>query len=161
MALDGVQSENLSLTESQTTIAAMDKREAEPERAQSNPEFDDAGHPHVDNRQADLTLHFTIIVVWSDNGGYHHPSQPHRNLRALPVTDDVLDTLEAELHAPKGVMPAGLFRGLDQDTPTYVVADHTVITHDQLSDEDAYNVVRAMDRHSECLNLAADTFAFH
>jgi hypothetical protein len=77
------------------------------------------------------------------------------------VAERVLDTLESELHAPKGVMPAGLFKGMAQDTPTFVVADHTVITHDQLSDADAYAVVKAMDQHSECLAFQADMFAFN
>ncbi|MEA2640498.1 MAG: uncharacterized protein QOF51_1892 [Chloroflexota bacterium] len=93
-------------------------------------------------------------VMWME-------AQINLNLRFLPVAEHVLDTLESELHAPKGVMPAGLFKGVARDIPTYVVADHTVITHDQLSDEAAYAAVRAIDQHSECLALQADTFAFH
>jgi TRAP transporter TAXI family solute receptor len=88
-------------------------------------------------------------------------AQINLNLRFLPVADHVLETLESELHAPRGVMPAGLFKGVAQDTPTFVVADHTVVTHDQLSDADAYAVVKAIDQHSECLALQADMFAFH
>jgi TRAP transporter TAXI family solute receptor len=257
----------------------MDRLEAELERGQSIPKFDEAGMLLVDNREADISVNFSIMVDWAFNGLYHHASQPHRNLRALarilqpqyggvaatvqsgiisleqvaadrrpirlytiskskhqtrtmglvlsrllelsgftqadveswggkvytaenglqairdgdvdlialpaysrygmqwgvswmeaqirldlrflPVAGHVLDELENELHAPRGMMPAGLFRGVEEDTPTYVVADHTVITHDQLSDEDAYAIVKAMDEHSERLALQADTFAFH
>jgi TRAP transporter TAXI family solute receptor len=279
LALDGVETEILSPEYAQNMMATMDRLEARLEQGQAIPKFDEAGMLLVDNREADISVNFTIMVDWAYNGLYHHAAQPHHNLwalarvlqpqyggiaatlesgitslkqvaaerrpvrlytiskskhqtrtmglvlsrllelsgftqadveswggkvytaenglqairdgnvdlialpaysrygmqwgvswmeaqiklnlRFLAVGDDVLDALENELHAPKGVMPAGLFRGVERDTPTYVVADHTVITHDKLGDDAAYAIVKAMDQHPERLALQADTFSFH
>src|SRR5437762_47571 len=69
----------------------------------------------------------------------------------LAVADPVLDALVAEMDLRKGFMPAGLFRGLDKDTPTIVAKYHTITSHAHLSDEDAYEIVKAIDEHPDCL----------
>jgi hypothetical protein len=99
---------------------------------------------------------------WAPNWGacWMH-GQIRLNLRFLPVPDHVLDTLGQEIGVRKGVMPAGLLRGLDQDTPTVIYPDHVINTHAGLSDDLAYAVAKAIDEHSEYLQDGYVAFAYH
>jgi hypothetical protein len=83
------------------------------------------------------------------------------NLRFLPVPEHAREQMSAELGLRPGEMPARLFRGLTSPVPTFVFADHTVITHAGLDDEAAYHVVQALDRHPEALLEQQHTFAFN
>ena len=88
-------------------------------------------------------------------------AQIRLNLRFLPVAQHIRDALTVELDLRQGTLPAGLFRGLDQDVPTFIAQNHTVVSHAALSDEDAYTIARAIDEHPDCLQEQQVTFAYH
>ena len=88
-------------------------------------------------------------------------AQIRLNLRFLPIADHVLDAVCAELNLRKGMLPAGTFRGVDRDVPTLVSQNHTVCTHADLSDSDAYTVVQAIDEHPDCLQTVHVPFAYY
>jgi TRAP transporter TAXI family solute receptor len=78
-------------------------------------------------------------------------AQIRLNLRFLGIPEPTRDKLAAEMDLRKGTMPAGLFRGLDEDIPTFVAGHHTIVTHAHLSDQDAYAITRAIDENRDCL----------
>jgi uncharacterized protein len=88
-------------------------------------------------------------------------AQIRMNLRFLPVAESVRDGLAKELNLRKGTLPAYLFRGVDQGVPTFAMKDHTVCTHADLCEQDAYNIVKAIDEHPDCLQEGPVPFAYH
>jgi TRAP-type uncharacterized transport system substrate-binding protein len=83
------------------------------------------------------------------------------NLRFLPIAEHVLDTIGGELGVRKGMMPAHLFRGLEEDVPTLVYPDEVINTHADLSDDLAREIVRAIDEHQDTLQDGYVTFAYN
>ena len=122
--------------------------------------FGEAGMQAILQRDVDLII-IPAYSNWGPNWGQcWMEAQIRLNLRFLPVADRVLDALVAEMDLHKGFMPAGLFRGLDKDTPTIVAKYHTITSHAHLSDEDAYEIVKAIDEHPDCLQEQHVPFAY-
>jgi uncharacterized protein len=88
-------------------------------------------------------------------------AQVRLNLRFLGIPQPIRDALTQELDLRQGELPAGLFRGVEHEVPTFVAQHHTVVSHAALRDEDAYTIVRAIDEHPECLQEQQVPFAFH
>ena len=121
---------------------------------------DQAGLQAILERDVDLIV-IPAYSNWGPSwGSCWMEAQIRLNLRFLPVADSVLNTLVQEMDLRKGVMPAGLFRGLEQDTPTIVAKYHTITSHAHLRDEDAYEIVKAIDEHPECLQEQHVPFAY-
>jgi TRAP-type uncharacterized transport system substrate-binding protein len=67
----------------------------------------------------------------------------------------------SELGIREGVLPAGLFRGLEDDTPTFMMRDHTVITNADVSEADVYEITKAIHEHSHFLQEGSVPFAYN
>lgn len=87
-------------------------------------------------------------------------AQIRSDLHFLPIPRQILDTLSAEVGVRQGVMPRLLFRGLTEDLPTIIYPDHVINTHAGMSDNLAYQIVCAIDEHSEVFRDCYTPFAF-
>jgi TRAP transporter TAXI family solute receptor len=88
-------------------------------------------------------------------------AQIRLDLRFLAVTETTQEQLRGELNLRPGYLPARLFKGVDADVPTFVMANHTVSTHAGLSEADAYAIVKAIDEHPETLQEQHLVFGFN
>jgi len=121
----------------------------------------DPGFNAIVARDVDLIV-IPAYSSYTPSWGYcWMEAQVRLNLRFLGIPQQIRDSLSGELDLRQGMMPAGLFRGLDHEVPTFVAQHHTVVSHAALSDEDARAIVRAIDEHPECLQEQQVPFAFH
>jgi len=74
---------------------------------------------------------------------------------------DWVQSQAQELGIQKGPMPAQMLRGVDTDVPTFAMRDHTVTTSTALSDENAFQIARAIDEHPSCLQEGAVAFSYN
>lgn len=121
----------------------------------------DAAYEAIVNGQADIVA-LPAYSYWGPQWGpCWLQAQVRMNLRFLSVPERVQTTLAEELRLTPGVIPPYLFRGLTSPIGTFVLADHIVSAHADVSPEDAYKIVQAMDRHPECLQQTHAAFAFN
>jgi TRAP-type uncharacterized transport system substrate-binding protein len=73
------------------------------------------------------------------------------NLRFLPVDDDVLARLAAR-GIPRRVLPAGRFRGQDEDVPGLDFSGWVMLARGDLPDEFTYYLARAVDRQKDAIH---------
>jgi TRAP transporter TAXI family solute receptor len=118
------------------------------------------GLPAILERNIDL-MAIPAYSSWGPSwGSCWMEAQIRLNLRFLPVAEPVRDAMVAELNVRKGAIPRLLFRGVNREVPTFVAANHTVSTHADLRDEQAYAITRAIDEHPECLQQQHVVFAY-
>ena len=69
------------------------------------------------------------------------------SLRFLPLADDLIATIVAELGGEPGEIPARLFRGVEAPVPSVYRPYQLIFGRDDMPDGFAYTLARALDRH--------------
>jgi TRAP transporter TAXI family solute receptor len=83
------------------------------------------------------------------------------NLTYLQLPDALLDTLAKENDMQRGSIPNGLLRGIDHPIPTVVRTGHVVFGRDDMPDDFAYLVARALDEHQDLLQWSHLNFSYN
>lgn len=83
------------------------------------------------------------------------------DLRFLDLPDDLLATLAREGEQDRGVIPAGLYRGIDRPIPTVVRTGTAVYGRADLPDDFAYLVAKAMDEQQQLLQWRHLNFSYN
>lgn len=123
--------------------------------------FGGAALTAIRERQVDLIAGWAFSN-WAPNWGpCWMYGQILLDLRFLPIPNATLEAIGCEIGVRTGHMPAGLFRGLEQDMPTLVYPDQVFHTHAGLSDEQAYALAKAIDDHSQLLQEGFVPFAYN
>lgn len=95
----------------------------------------------------------TLIAVITPN----HPSITEialqNDVRFLPMTPEVIRTMREELNYEPQTMPAGMFRGMKQDTPT-VGFPTVLITRQDVPEDLVYTVTKAISENKDKLVAA-------
>jgi len=73
------------------------------------------------------------------------------DLSYLRLSDALLDQLIKENDLQRGAIPNGLLRGIDGPIPTVVRTGHAVYGRDDMPDDFAYTVAKALDEHQDLL----------
>jgi uncharacterized protein len=72
-----------------------------------------------------------------------------RNLRFLPVRDDILRDLTARYGLSRGLLPNTLMRGADTDIPTVHIKGHIIYVTDKFEEESAYLMAKSFCDQSD------------
>ena len=83
------------------------------------------------------------------------------NLTYLQLPEALLDKLAKENDMQRGSIPNGLLRGIDHPIPTVVRTGHVVFGRDDMPDDFAYLVARALDEHQELLQWSHLNFSYN
>jgi len=83
------------------------------------------------------------------------------NLAYLQLPDDLLDKLAKENDMQRGSIPNGLLRGIDHPIPTVVRTGHVVFGRDDMPDDFAYLVAKALDEHQDLLQWSHLNFSYN
>lgn len=99
---------------------------------------------------------FDVIIAGGSMGNapefnlWYELSQKH-DLQYFQLPDDLLDRLTLDRDLVRGVIPNGLFRGIDRPIPTVVRTGHSVFGRADIPDDFAYTVAKALDERQELL----------
>jgi TRAP transporter TAXI family solute receptor len=76
-------------------------------------------------------------------------------LRFLPLADPLRAKLEKDFphYLRQAVMPRSYFQGVDKPVPTVVRRGHLIHARDDMPEQYAYDVARALDRHQDLLGF--------
>jgi uncharacterized protein len=83
------------------------------------------------------------------------------NLTYLQLSDALLDKLAQDNDMQRGSIPNGLLRGIDHPIPTVVRTGHVVFGRDDMPDDFAYLVARALDEHQDLLLWSHLNFSYN
>ena len=73
------------------------------------------------------------------------------NLTYMRLPDDLLDRLAKEASLERRDLPNGLLRGIDHPIPSVARTGHAIFGRDDMPDEFAYTVAKALDEHQDRL----------
>ena len=83
------------------------------------------------------------------------------DLRFLELPDDLLAELAREGEQERGVIPAGLYRGIDRPIPTVVRTGTVIYGRADMPDDFAYLVAKAMDEQQQLLQWRHLNFSYN
>jgi uncharacterized protein len=83
------------------------------------------------------------------------------DLRFIELPADLLARLAKEGEQERGTIPAGLYRGVDRPIPTVVRSGTVVYGRDDMPDDFAYAVARAMDEQQHLLQWRHLPFSYN
>lgn len=83
------------------------------------------------------------------------------DLKFLQLPDELLDVLAKEGEQDRGVIPPGLYRGVDRAISTVVRTGTVVYGRDDLPDPFAYDVAKALDEQQQLFQWAHIHFSYN
>jgi len=83
------------------------------------------------------------------------------DLNFLDLPDELLATLAREGEQERGAIPAGLYRGIERPIPTVVRTGTVIYGRDDLPDDFAYTVAKAMDEQQQLLQWRHLPFSYN
>jgi TRAP-type uncharacterized transport system substrate-binding protein len=83
------------------------------------------------------------------------------DLNFIELPDDLLAQLAEEGEQERGMIPPGLYRGVDRPIPTVVRTGTVVYCRDDTPDEFAYVVAKAMDEQQYLLQWSHLNFSYN
>ena len=79
----------------------------------------------------------------------------------IRLPDDLLTELAAESEQETGVIPVGLYPGIDRPVPTVVSSGTAIYGRDDMLDDFAYTVAKAMDEQQHLLQWTQLNFSYN
>ena len=83
------------------------------------------------------------------------------DLTFIQLPDDLLDELARDGEQERGMIPPGLYRGVDRPIPTVVRTGTVIYCRDDTPDEFAYIVAKAMDEQQQLLQWSHLNFSYN
>ena len=83
------------------------------------------------------------------------------DLNFIQLPDDLLAELALEGEEERGVIPAGLYRGIDRPIPTVVRTGTVIYGRADMPDDFAYTVAKAMDEQQQILQWRHLNFSYN
>jgi TRAP transporter TAXI family solute receptor len=83
------------------------------------------------------------------------------NLTFIQMPDDLLDELAKDGEQDRGMIPPGLYRGVDRQIPTVVRTGTVIYCRDDTPDDFAYIVAKAMDEQQQLLQWSHLNFSYN
>jgi hypothetical protein len=83
------------------------------------------------------------------------------DLNFLQLPDDLLAQLAREGEQERGVIPAGLYRGIERPVPTVVRTGTAIYARSDTPDDFAYIVAKAMDEQQQLLQWRHLNFSYN
>lgn len=83
------------------------------------------------------------------------------DLKFIQLPDDLLDQLAREGEEERGTIPPGLYRGIVRPIPTVVRTGTAIYCRDDLPDDFAYLVAKAMDEQQQLLQWSHLNFSYN
>jgi TRAP transporter TAXI family solute receptor len=71
------------------------------------------------------------------------------NMRFLPIKDDILDELGKKYGLRRGLMPKALFRGMEEDVPTFYSQGRVMYATTRMDEGLAFLIAKSLDEHSQ------------
>jgi len=83
------------------------------------------------------------------------------DLRFIELPDELLAKLAKEGEQDRGIIPVGLYRGIDRPIPTVVRTGTVIYGRDDMPDDFAYAVAKAMDEQQALLQWSHMDFSYN
>ena len=83
------------------------------------------------------------------------------DLTFIRLPDDLLDELAKEGEQERGIIPPGLYRGVDRPIPTVVRTGTVIYCRDDTPEDFAYIVAKAMDEQQQLLQWSHLNFSYN
>ncbi len=112
------------------------------------------------DKDADVIIGFGSLVNAPEYNLFYQLSQIH-DLRYLELAPDLRSKLARDLYLEQVEIPHGLFRGLDRSIPTVARTGTVIYGRDDMPDEFAYTLARAMDLHQDLLQWTHMNFSYN
>jgi uncharacterized protein len=114
----------------------------------------------AENRKnLDVIIGWASLVNAPEYNMWYEVTQ-RNDLKFLPIPDDLRDKLAKQYDFEKRDIPLGMFRGVDQPVATVARTGTVVYGRDDMPDEFAYTVAKAIDEHQELLQWANGAMNF-
>jgi TRAP-type uncharacterized transport system substrate-binding protein len=82
-------------------------------------------------------------------------------LKFLELPGDLLDEMAKAGEAERGLIPPGLYRGVDRFIPTVVRTGTVIYCRSDVPEEFAYTVAKAMDEQQQLLQWSHMNFSYN
>ena len=83
------------------------------------------------------------------------------DLTFIELPDELLDELAREGEQERGIIPAGLYRGVDRAIPTVVRTGTVIYCRDDTPDDFVYDVAKAMNEQQQLLQWTHINFSYN
>ncbi len=101
----------------------------------------------------DIMFGFGSLVNAPEYNVWYHATQKY-DFRYLELAPDLLAKIVKQFYLDEGKLPLGLFRGVDHPVPTIVEKGTVIYGRDDMPDDFAYTLAKALDEHKELLQWA-------
>jgi hypothetical protein len=108
------------------------------------------GTGFVREKDSDVLIGFGSLVNAPEYNDFYEMSQKY-DLRYLELAPDLRARLAKEFYVKEGTIPAGLLRGVNRPIPTVVRNGTVIYGRDDMPDDFAYTLAKAMDEQQELL----------
>jgi TRAP transporter TAXI family solute receptor len=108
------------------------------------------GTGFVRENDSDVLIGFGSLVNAPEYNDFYEMSQKY-DLRYLELAPDLRARLAKEFYVKEGTIPAGLLRGVNRPIPTVVRNGTVIYGRDDMPDDFAYTLAKAMDEQQELL----------
>jgi TRAP-type uncharacterized transport system substrate-binding protein len=102
---------------------------------------------------ADLILSDNAAFTAADENRFWPSVTLKYKLRFLPLADPLRAKLEKDFLLRQAVMPRSYFPGVDKPVPTVERIGHLIYGRDDMPEQYAYDLARALDRHKDLLQF--------
>jgi uncharacterized protein len=108
----------------------------------------------------DVIIHYGTLANCPEFNVWYEVSQKY-DLTYLDLPDDLLAKLAKDYDMQRGNVPIGLLRGINRVIPTVVRTGTVVYGRDDMPDEFAYTVAKALDERQDLLRWALLPFSYN
>lgn len=101
----------------------------------------------------DIMIGFGSLVNTPEYNVWYHATQKY-DFKYLELAPDLRAKLIKQYHLQEGKLPLGQFRGVDHPVPTMVEIGTVIYGREDMPDDFAYTLAKALDEHQELLQWA-------
>ena len=117
----------------------------------------------VGNTPEDREALDVMVGFGSPSGEYQDWREVNErlDLKYLELAEDLRTTLARDFDLEEGNIPVGLFRGVDRPVPTVVRTGTVIYGRDDMPDDFAYTLAKAMDEQQHLLQWVNVTYSYN
>jgi len=111
-------------------------------------------------KDSDVLIGFGSLVNAPEYNDFYESSQKY-DLTYLELAPDLRARLVKQFYVKEGTIPVGLLRGINRPIPTVVRNGTVIYGRDDMPDDFAYTLAKAMDEHQDLLQWTHMNFSYN
>ena len=119
------------------------------------------GSSREDRKNFDVIIHAGGGLATAPEWNVWDEASQRFDLEFIGLPKDLLAKIAREQEMDLGTIPFGLIRGIERRIPTVVRTGHAVFGRDDMPDDFAYRLAKALDEHQDLLQWSHLNFSYN